>query len=78
MMTQIITVGEESGSLNRKSLSDIADTYEADIDEATKLITTVLEPLMILGIGLARGLNCFCHTCCCRFSRWIYWRGKGR
>ena len=43
MMVQLITVGEESGSL-QESLKDIAESYEADINETTKLITTVLEP----------------------------------
>ncbi|MBF0505011.1 MAG: type II secretion system F family protein [Candidatus Omnitrophica bacterium] len=58
MMTQLIKVGEESGSL-KESLGDIAETYEADINETTKLITTVLEPLMILAVGAVVGLIVF-------------------
>lgn len=58
MMTQLITVGEESGSL-QESLKDIAESYEADINETTKLITTVLEPLMILAVGAVVGLIVF-------------------
>jgi type IV pilus assembly protein PilC len=58
MMVQLITVGEESGSL-QESLKDIAESYEADINETTKLITTVLEPLMILAVGGVVGLIVF-------------------
>jgi len=58
MMVQLITVGEESGSL-QESLKDIAESYEADINETTKLITTVLEPVMILAVGLVVGFIVF-------------------
>jgi len=58
MMVQLITVGEESGAL-QESLKDIADSYEADINETTRLITTVLEPLMILAVGAVVGLIVF-------------------
>jgi type II secretory pathway component PulF len=58
MMVQLITVGEESGSL-QESLKDIAESYEADINETTKLITTILEPVMILAVGAVVGLIVF-------------------
>jgi type II secretory pathway component PulF len=58
MMVQLITVGEESGNL-QESLRDIAESYEADINETTKLITTVLEPVMILVVGAVVGLIVF-------------------
>jgi len=58
MMVQLITVGEESGSLY-ESLRDIAESYEADINETTKLITTVLEPAMILVVGAVVGFIVF-------------------
>ena len=58
MMVQLITVGEESGNL-QESLKDIAESYEADINETTKLITTVLEPAMILVVGAVVGLIVF-------------------
>ncbi len=58
MMIQLVAVGEESGSLN-ESLGDVALAYEEDIDEATKMITTVLEPIMILGVGLVVGFIVF-------------------
>jgi len=58
MMVELITVGEESGSL-QESLKDIADTYEADISETTKMITTVLEPVMIVAVGGVVGFIVF-------------------
>jgi type II secretory pathway component PulF len=58
MMVQLITVGEESGSL-QESLKDIADSYEADINETTKMITTILEPALILAVGAVVGFIVF-------------------
>jgi len=58
MMVQLIMVGEESGSL-QESLRDIAESYEADINETTKLITTILEPAMILVVGAVVGFIVF-------------------
>jgi type II secretory pathway component PulF len=58
MMVQLITVGEESGSL-QGALKDIAESYEADISESTKMITTVLEPVMILAVGAVVGFIVF-------------------
>lgn len=54
-MSNLIIVGEESGKLG-ESLSEVADSYERDTDEAMKIMSSLLEPLMILGMGLAVGL----------------------
>jgi type IV pilus assembly protein PilC len=58
MMVQLIAVGEESGSL-QGSLKDIAESYEAEINESTRMITTVLEPAMILTVGAVVGFIVF-------------------
>lgn len=58
MVSQLIAVGEESGSLV-ESLTDIAETYEQEINESTKFMTTLLEPIMILAIGLVVGFIVF-------------------
>jgi len=55
MLGDLISVGEESGSLS-SSLNDIADTYEQDTNEFIKLMTTLLEPVMILAVGGVIGL----------------------
>ncbi len=55
MLGDLIAVGEESGSLSA-SLNDIADTYEQETNEFIKLMTTLLEPAMILAVGAMIGL----------------------
>jgi len=53
-MTNLIIVGEESGKLN-EALAELAQSYERDTDEAIKIFASLLEPLMILGMGLIVG-----------------------
>jgi type II secretory pathway component PulF len=53
-MISLIAVGEESGKLD-DALAEIADTYEYECDEAIKVATSLLEPLMILVMGLVVG-----------------------
>ena len=50
MMGHLITVGEESGNLN-EVLDDIADSYEQETNERLRILTTLLEPAMILVMG---------------------------
>jgi type II secretory pathway component PulF len=53
-MTNLILVGEETGKLD-DSLSEIAVFYERETDEKIKIMTSLLEPLMILVMGLIVG-----------------------
>jgi type II secretory pathway component PulF len=53
-MTNLIIVGEESGKLD-EALSEIASAYERDTDEAMRIMASLLEPLMILVMGLIVG-----------------------
>ncbi|UCC94432.1 MAG: type II secretion system F family protein [Candidatus Omnitrophota bacterium] len=53
-MTNLIAIGESSGSLD-VSFGELATAYEKDTEETVKAFTTVLEPLMILGMGLIVG-----------------------
>jgi type II secretory pathway component PulF len=53
-MTNLLSVGEESGKLD-EALEEIANFYERESDEATRIITSLMEPLMILGMGLVVG-----------------------
>ncbi|MDP2654613.1 MAG: type II secretion system F family protein [Candidatus Omnitrophota bacterium] len=46
----LVSVGEESGSLD-SSLHEISQAFEQETDEAIKVMTTFLEPLMIVLIG---------------------------
>lgn len=53
-MTNLIVVGEESGKLD-EALSEIASFYERSTDEALRALTSLLEPVMILVMGLVVG-----------------------
>lgn len=53
-MTNLVSVGEESGNLE-SALGEIAFFYEAQTDEAIKILTSLIEPIMILVMGLAVG-----------------------
>ncbi len=49
-VTSLISIGEESGRLD-ETLGELATIYEEELEEGTKVFTTVLEPIMILFIG---------------------------
>ncbi|HNW39419.1 MAG TPA: type II secretion system F family protein [Candidatus Omnitrophota bacterium] len=53
-MVNLISIGEESGNL-ASSLGEVADSYERDTDEMIKVMSSLLEPLMILAMGLIVG-----------------------
>ncbi len=46
----MIAVGEEGGRLE-DALRKVADSYEHDADRLVKIMTSLIEPLMILGMG---------------------------
>lgn len=54
MVVNLIAVGEESGMLE-ETLRDISESYEQDIEETIKTMTSLLEPLMILLVGSVVG-----------------------
>jgi type II secretory pathway component PulF len=51
---QMVGVGEEAAALDRL-LADLADFYEADVDLQLRNLTTIIEPVLMLAIGLAVG-----------------------
>ncbi|MFA5373578.1 MAG: type II secretion system F family protein, partial [Candidatus Omnitrophota bacterium] len=53
-MINLISVGEESGRID-DSLREIAGAYEKDTEEALRVMNNLLEPVMILGMGLVVG-----------------------
>jgi len=53
-VVNIVTVGEETGTLE-KSLLRIADEYEKEVDRSLKTLTRMLEPVIILVMGLIVG-----------------------
>ncbi|HZM14910.1 MAG TPA: type II secretion system F family protein [Candidatus Krumholzibacteria bacterium] len=54
MVTQMVAVGEETGALD-EMLSKIADFYEAEVDAAVEAMTAVIEPAMIIIMGVLVG-----------------------
>jgi type IV pilus assembly protein PilC len=51
MMENMIMLGEESGTFENL-LSKTADFFEDEVDEATKRLTTMLEPMIIMVLGI--------------------------
>jgi type IV pilus assembly protein PilC len=54
MVTQMIGVGEATGAMDAM-LQKIADFYEDEVDAATKDLLTLLEPMMIVLLGIMIG-----------------------
>jgi type IV pilus assembly protein PilC len=55
MVSQMVRVGEETGELD-KMLSKIADFYEEEVDAAIQTLTSIIEPIMMIGVGLMVGV----------------------
>lgn len=54
MVTQMINVGEETGALDTM-LSKIADFYEDEVDAAVEGLTSIIEPILIVFLGVTIG-----------------------
>ncbi len=54
MVTQMTAIGEESGSLDHM-LGKVADFYEAEVDEMVKALSTLMEPIIMVVLGVIVG-----------------------
>lgn len=54
LMVQMVMVGEQSGTLDHM-LNKVADTLDAELDESIEKLNTLIEPLLILLLGLIVG-----------------------
>jgi type IV pilus assembly protein PilC len=54
MVTQMVSIGEESGSLDQM-LGKVADFYEDEVDEAVASISSLMEPLIMVILGVIIG-----------------------
>ncbi len=54
MVLQMIQIGEESGSLDNM-LGKIADYFEREVDDAVAALSSLLEPLIIVFLGIVIG-----------------------
>ncbi len=55
MVVNMVDVGEETGNLDQM-LVKIADTYDEEVDAAVAGLTSLLEPMLIVGMGLMVGI----------------------
>ncbi len=54
MVTQMISVGEKTGGLD-DMLSKIADFYDDEVDDAVSALTSIIEPVIIVFMGIVIG-----------------------
>ncbi len=55
MVSQMVKIGEETGELE-KMLGKVADFYEDEVDAAIQALTSIIEPLMMIGVGIMVGI----------------------
>lgn len=55
MMTRMVSTGEKTGSLD-KLLLELAQFYEEEVSNALKTLTSVIEPILMLIIGIGVGV----------------------
>ena len=54
MVTQMVSIGEESGSLD-EMLAKVGEFYEQEVDEAVDSLSTLIEPIIIVFLGVVVG-----------------------
>jgi type IV pilus assembly protein PilC len=55
MVSQMVKIGEETGELE-KMLGKIADFYEDEVDASIQTLTSIVEPIMMMLVGLMVGV----------------------
>jgi type IV pilus assembly protein PilC len=54
MVAQMVKIGEETGELE-KMLAKIADFYEDEVDASIQSLTSIIEPVLMIGVGAMVG-----------------------
>jgi type IV pilus assembly protein PilC len=54
MVTQMVAIGEESGSLD-SMLGKVADFYEEEVDDAVEALSSLMEPIIMAVLGVFIG-----------------------
>lgn len=54
MLVNMVDIGEETGELD-KMLIKVADNYDNDVDIYVESLTSVIEPILIVGMGITVG-----------------------
>jgi type IV pilus assembly protein PilC len=55
MVSQMIKIGEETGELE-KMLGKIADFYEDEVESSINALTSIIEPITMIGVGVMVGI----------------------
>ena len=55
MVSQMVKIGEETGELDGM-LGKIADFYEEEVDASVSALTSIIEPIMMIGVGIMVGI----------------------
>jgi type IV pilus assembly protein PilC len=55
MVGQMVKIGEETGELDAM-LGKIADFYEEEVDASISALTSIIEPIMMIGVGIMVGV----------------------
>jgi type IV pilus assembly protein PilC len=55
MVSQMVKIGEETGELE-KMLGKIADFYEDEVDSSIATLTSIIEPIMMIVVGMMVGV----------------------
>jgi type IV pilus assembly protein PilC len=54
MVTHMMAVGEETGALDTM-LAKVADFYDAEVEDTVNAMTSLIEPLLIVVMGVVVG-----------------------
>src|SRR3989344_406196 len=54
LMIQLVKIGEKTGSLE-KTLSDLGEFYEMEVENSLKNFVTILEPMLMIAVGIGVG-----------------------
>jgi type IV pilus assembly protein PilC len=55
MVSQMVRIGEETGELEQM-LSKVADFYEDEVDSTIASLMSIIEPIMMIGVGFRVGI----------------------
>ncbi len=58
MVARMMKIGQETGRLSQ-ILEDVADFYQKEVSQITKNISSVIEPIIIVGLGFGVGVLVF-------------------